>query len=446
MSKTKQKLMRARLGRWRPLSSFGYVVFESRAQLKNVLMGSQQQAAAAFFAEGEPDKKYQQVRFECDLPGPVRRLRELSTEERRHALQRLRDVQQALQTATAQLAAQAAGRMSPQTQWLDHACKLPAGVDIAHECMFFVGGEPVLCFWGFDDPEQGAVDLRQWEGWPEVATEGPAAPSAPTLVDAGDSVLHDGAPSTQWPSHAASELPLGSAWADAPKSQAPHTGSRFSKSLAALVGGMRPRLRQLNRRQRWLAAGALSGVLVVLPLLVWATLNIDRWRPLRFDAAGIPITEGRKPGDEMRIPNEALAKADFAFSAGVWQIGETKQAVTRDGAVGPGSSGNLPGSANAAIGSVRRVVQFNGRGSGRVFGVERVYAGKPAPACTADATMRATGQWLYIEHTRCLEHGDGARHLRPMRYECQRLADGRARCSAYDAEGAMREVTIRRLG
>lgn len=197
-----------------------------------------------------------------------------------------------------------------------------------------------------------------------------------------------------------------------------------------LERGLLQRVADRLRQHRRLGMALLAALL--LAGAGWAVWRYTSLGPLRLAADGTPMTQGRKAGEEMTIPEGALERGDLSFFEGYWQVGDERMQIFR-------------GEPPAVIGTYRLVIGVKPKGDGQVWGLEREYLDDKAGDCAGELTARAIGPKLYFETSRCADRSNSGRNLRGYRHECVRLVDGRARCMTIFADGRTSDITLRRL-
>jgi hypothetical protein len=261
-----QELARDRIDRHRSMGAFGKPVYQSHVQLRALLQQRRRPALAEYFARPHFDAESGEICWTTDLAGAVRRRADLDAGARVQAEARLQAVHDELGTLAVDLRAQGGGAASFASV-LEQAMKVPGDGDFVH----FVGEQPVITFWGFEDARGRSVEpARQVPTLqPTAASTAAAAPVVPAAAE----------------------------------------------PAAVAAASVPPR-----RRAWWLW-------LLLLPLalaLAWALSRCVPAGPIALGAGGVPLTEGRDAVDPLDIPPGALERGDLSFLDGVWQLGERR--------------------------------------------------------------------------------------------------------------------------
>ena len=129
-----------------------------------------------------------------------------------------------------------------------------------------------------------------------------------------------------------------------------------------------------------------------------------------------------RPGQNLKIPPNALEKGDLSFLEGLWQLGDGRLSEYRF----------RPQDVTATN---RTVMQFSRDGQGRVYAVERrdARSGRPLPATTGNLRVYTDGKRLIIERD------NGSRH------ECILRPDGQTHCYIVNSDGVRWDAPLRRL-
>ncbi|NRF67106.1 hypothetical protein HLB44_08945 [Aquincola sp. S2] len=385
------ELLREDLERYRPLGAFGAPAYRSHVQLQAMLLAQRQPLLAAYFARPAIDPQLRELRYSTDLPGAVRRRGDLSPDEAAAAQAQVQAVHDALNDLTSRFRREGGDRHSSAASFaslLDQARRVPADGDF----LYFVGEQPVIACWGFEDPQTGSVDPSAPEAWSATPAAPPVAPPV--------------APSTAPLAEAPVAAPL--APPEPPLAEPPITPAPVTKKRAWLP---------------WLLA-------LLLLLLLLALLALKFCTPVDDPAA--PKTETLDPGAQLQIPPGALERGDLSFLEGLWQMGERRLTIYR-------------GRADNIIGTYRMVLQFKRDGTGQVNGVERTYGQQPAPDCRGPLKARIEGRKLVFDRAPCKDVSGGGRDIGGSRHECETEPSGRTICYAVNSDGHKWEAPLRRL-
>lgn len=261
MSATGALLAHDRIDRYRSFGAFGKPAYQSHVQLRAMLASKRGPRFANYFAKPTYDPDSGELRWTAELPGAARGWRQMSPEEQAtHALE-LEVVRSGLLSFVQELRAQGGGQPGGAAAFaslLEQAMKVPAQGDF----LYFVGDQPVIAFWGFENPNGASVDPASLP--PQLAAPAPAEPV---------------------PSAAAPAAP------------------------AAVA----------TRRRAWWWWLWLLLALLLLGLLAWLLPRACTTPP-----AGALDTEGRKAEKPLEIPPGALERGDLSFLEGTWQLGEER--------------------------------------------------------------------------------------------------------------------------
>jgi len=267
MISTGSQLAHDKVDRYRSMGAFGKPAYQSHVQLRAMLLAQRRTELANYFARPTYDPDSGELRWTAELAGRVRRLAELGPDEFVRGVERIGRVHAELLAFIAELRRKGGtqpGGAAAFASLLEQAMKVPAQGDF----LYFVGEQPVIAFWGFEDLQRGSVD-------PALQAPQPAAPA---------------------------------------RAQAPVAPPEAPAPVAVPLAPTR-------RRRGW---WWLLWLLLALPLLA-ALLWLPRaCAPLAPVAGGVPETAGRSAGAPLEIPPGALERGDLAFLAGLWQLGEER--------------------------------------------------------------------------------------------------------------------------
>ena len=260
-------LARDKVDRYRSMGAFGKPAYQSHVQLRAMLLAQRKPELANYFARPVHDAELGELQWRAELPGVARRAHELVPDERARGAEAMARIRAELRAFIAELRrGPAQGGGAAFASLFEQAMKVPAQGDFVH----FVGVQPVIAFWGFED--QTGASLDPLARLPEPAANAPAAQPAPVLR------------------------------AVPPMDPAPATT------------GARPRVR---RRWGWWLLSAL--LLAALLLLLTRGCN-EQTLP----------TAGRQAGQALTIPPGALERGDLSFLDGEWQLGADRLTEYKD--------------------------------------------------------------------------------------------------------------------
>ncbi len=268
-----------RIDRFRPLGAFGKPVYQSHVQLRAMLRGKRGDRAANYFAKPTYDPEVGELRWTAEVPGAARGWHEMSEAEQADKALELEVVHAQLQSYVRELREQTGGDPGGAASFaslLEQALRVPQRGDF----LYFVGDQPVIAFWGFED--------------------------------------HDGAsrdPAAQAPRYAAAAAPAAPAAAAAPVA-------------AAVTADPGPR-----RRPWWWWVLALLALLLLLALLAWLLRGCGPDAQRGVD--GAPLTP-ELPASQASAPDAAAPP--LPASGASWP-GVAGPGGVVPGGVGPGDTG-----------------------------------------------------------------------------------------------------------
>src|SRR5258706_7537970 len=226
---------------------------------------------ANYFAKPTFDPDLGELRWTAEVPGAARGWHEMSADEQGQRALDLEVMRSGLMGFVNELRAQGGsqpGGAAAFASLLEQAMKVPAQGDF----LYFVGEQPVIAFWGFEDLTRGSVDPAAQA--PQLAA--PAAPAAPVV----EQVV-------------------------APPALAPVVAEK-------------------RKRPWWWWLLWLLLALLLVALLLFLVKSCMPTPPLAMGAGGVPDTKGHKADRMLEIPPGALEKGDLSFLDGVWQLGEER--------------------------------------------------------------------------------------------------------------------------
>ncbi len=260
-----------KVDRYRSMGAFGKPAYQSYVQMRAMLLTQRKPALANYFAKPTYDPDLGELRWTAELPGAARRLGELGPDEFVRGVDSMGRIHAELQTFIGELRSKGGGQPGGAAAFaslLEQAMKVPAQGDF----LYFVGEQPVIAFWGFEDLTRGSVDPAAQA--PQLAA--PAAPAAPVV----EPVV-------------------------APPALAPVVAEK-------------------RKRPWWWWLLWLLLALLLVALLLFLVKSCMPTPPLAMGAGGVPDTKGHKADRMLEIPPGALEKGDLSFLDGVWQLGEER--------------------------------------------------------------------------------------------------------------------------
>ena len=263
MSLSGALLARDKIDRYRSMGAFGKPAYQSHVQLRAMLLAQRKPELANYFARPVHDAELGELQWRAEVPGAARRLHELGPDELTRGSEAMARIRAELLAFIAELRrGPAQGGSNAFASLFEQAMKVPAQGDFVH----FVGAQPVISFWGFEDETGASLD--------------PAARLPRSLA------------------HAPAPTPS----AMAPMDDTP-----------AAAG---PVPREQRRWGWWL-------LLALLALPLWLSLSRGCNEPPLPDA-------GREAGQALTIPPGALERGDLSFLEGDWQLGADRLTEYKD--------------------------------------------------------------------------------------------------------------------
>jgi hypothetical protein len=154
---TGSQLAHDKVDRYRSLGAFGKPVYQGHVQLRAMLKGKLGERAANYFAKPTFDPDMGELRWTAEVPGAVRGWRELRGDEQAERALDLEVLRSQLMGYAADLRSQSAGQPGGAASFaslLEQAMRVPAQGDF----LYFVGDQPVIAFWGFEDRDGASAD------------------------------------------------------------------------------------------------------------------------------------------------------------------------------------------------------------------------------------------------------------------------------------------------
>ena len=154
---TGAQLAHDRIDRYRSLGAFGRPVYQSHVQLRAMLKSKRGDKVANYFARPTYDPDLGELRWTAEVPGNARAWHEMSGEEQIERALDLEVVRSGLLSFAQELRAQNGGQPGGAASFaslLEQAIRVPADGNF----LYFVGDQPVIAFWGFEDANGFSVD------------------------------------------------------------------------------------------------------------------------------------------------------------------------------------------------------------------------------------------------------------------------------------------------
>jgi hypothetical protein len=407
MSTAPALLVQDRIDRFRPFGAFGKPVYQSHVQLRAMLRSKRGERFADYFANPNYDPDCGHLRWTAHTSGVARGWHEMSAEEQaRHGLD-LEVIRSGLVGFVQELRAQGGaepGGAAAFSSLLELAMKVPAQGDF----LYFVGDQPVIAFWGFENQAGASVDPAGVvpQAPPPLPPELPASLAAPppAAPAAAPPAAVARRPWWLWLLLALLALVLLAALFFGLKS--------CSAAPPTLVAPSAP-----------VASQPEPAASVAVPVASAPAPVASQPEP----AASAPEPAASAP-PLIDIPEGALERKDLSFLEGEWTYGTLS------------TYGKDP---KRPTGRVRMLLQFDGRGGGSVRGTDRLADGRAAPDCTGGLRTRTDGRKLYITEEDCRVRGQPG--VGASRMECERNADGRTLCFGVNSDGVRWSTELRKI-
>jgi hypothetical protein len=144
--------------RYRSFGAFGKPAYQSHVQLRAMLLRSKGGARCAnYFARPTYDPDAGELRWHAEVAGAARGWHEMTPEEQAARALDLEVVRSGLIGFAQELRQQGSGQPGGAAAFaslLEQAMKVPA----QGQFLYFVGDQPVIAFWGHEDPDGRSVD------------------------------------------------------------------------------------------------------------------------------------------------------------------------------------------------------------------------------------------------------------------------------------------------
>ena len=171
-STTGALLAHEKIDRYRSFGAFGKPAYQSHVQLRAMLKAKRGDRFANYFAKPTFDPDAGELRWTAEVPGPARGWHEMSAEEQGQRALDLEVMRAGLMGFAQELRTQGGaqpGGAAAFASLLEQAMKVPAQGNF----LFFVGDQPVIAFWGFENTNGASVDPAVQA--PQLATAAAAA-------------------------------------------------------------------------------------------------------------------------------------------------------------------------------------------------------------------------------------------------------------------------------
>ncbi|MBI5258330.1 MAG: hypothetical protein HY855_17630 [Burkholderiales bacterium] len=149
-------LAKEKADRFRSMGALGKPAWQNHVQLRAMLRAKLGEDFANYLAKPSYDPDLGELRWTSEVPGTVRRLSELSEQEQALASLKLVAIRDKLKDFAAELQKQggaSSGGTGAFALLLQQAAKVPS-----QDFLYFVGVQPVIAFWGFEDQDGRSID------------------------------------------------------------------------------------------------------------------------------------------------------------------------------------------------------------------------------------------------------------------------------------------------
>lgn len=155
-STTFATLAREKVDRYRSMGAFGKPAYQNHVQLKAMLRAKRGDKFANYLSKPSYDPDAGELRWTAEVPGEARRWSELAPDEKGRLALELEVVRSGLIGFVRELRTQGGNQPGGATAFatlLEQAMRAPA-----QEFLYFVGSQPMVAFWGFEDQNGHSVD------------------------------------------------------------------------------------------------------------------------------------------------------------------------------------------------------------------------------------------------------------------------------------------------
>ncbi len=172
--------------RYRSFGAFGKPAYQSHVQLRAMLRAKRGDRFANYFAKPTIDPDAGELRWTAEVPGAARGWHEMGPEEQGQRALDLEVMRSGLLGFVQELRAQGGaqpGGAAAFASLLEQAMKVPSD----GQFLYFVGDQPVIAFWGFEDATGASIDPAAQAprlAAPALAAAAPVAPVAAPVLDA----------------------------------------------------------------------------------------------------------------------------------------------------------------------------------------------------------------------------------------------------------------------
>jgi hypothetical protein len=176
-----------KVDRYRSFGAFGKPAYQSHVQLRAMLRSKRGNKFADYFAKPTVDPEAGELRWTAEVPGAARAWSAMNEQEQADRALELEVIRSGLLGYAQELRKQGGdgpGGAAAFASLLEQAMKVPAQGDF----LYFVGDQPVIAFWGFEDATRGSVDpaarAPRFASAPAGAPPSAPVPPEPVAVEA----------------------------------------------------------------------------------------------------------------------------------------------------------------------------------------------------------------------------------------------------------------------
>lgn len=154
---TGPQIAHGKIDHFRALGAFGKPVYQSHVQLRAMLRAKRGDRAANYFAKPTYDPELGELRWTAEVSGTVRGWHEMTEQEQAERALDLEVVHSQLKSYAQDLREQSGGDPGGASSFaslLEQSLRVPRSGNY----LYFVGDQPVVAFWGFEDQGGASVD------------------------------------------------------------------------------------------------------------------------------------------------------------------------------------------------------------------------------------------------------------------------------------------------
>ncbi|MEJ8849959.1 SrfA family protein [Variovorax rhizosphaerae] len=154
---TGSQLAQDRVDRYRSLGVFGKPAYQSHVQLRAMLKSKRGDRVANYFAKPTYNPDLGELRWTAEVPGTVRSWHDMSAQDQAQGALELEVIRAGLMSFAQELRTQSGGQPGGAASFaslLEQAIRVPKD----GQFLYFVGDQPMIAFWGFEDQNGHSVD------------------------------------------------------------------------------------------------------------------------------------------------------------------------------------------------------------------------------------------------------------------------------------------------